>query len=86
MNIRGKEFFDSSCPHELKDRESDFQIFLYNYVRCIGDFSKEFTNYVSQQLNESVRHEQDSKGLNIFKIYSDLGHHVGLELVNKKRI
>lgn len=63
---------------ELKDRNENFQHFMYNYTRCIGGFSEEFTNYINCQLEQSQRNKQESLGRNILKIYPQYRKHIAL--------
>lgn len=54
---------------DLNERSPYFQAFIYNYSRCIGGFSDEFVDYIHRQLTDDDKHDEDSKGRNIFKLY-----------------
>lgn len=69
---------------ELKDRNENFQHFMYNYTRCIGGFSEEFTNYINCQLEQSQRNKQESLGRNILKIYPQYKKHIALTITKKQ--
>lgn len=69
---------------ELKDRNENFQHFMYNYTRCIGGFSEEFTNYINCQLDQSQRNRLESLGRNILKIYPQYRKHIALTITKKQ--
>lgn len=66
---------------DLKERSPYFQAFIYNYSRCIGGFSDEFIDYIQRQLTDDDKHNEDSKGRNIFKQYPQFRHHIGIEII-----
>ena len=66
---------------DLNERSPYFQTFIYNYSRCIGGFSDEFIDYIHKQLTDGNMHNEDSKGRNIFKIYPQFRHHIGIEII-----
>ena len=66
---------------DLKERSPYFQAFIYNYSRCIGGFSEEFIDYIQRQLADDDKHDEDSKGRNIFKQYPQFRHHIGIEII-----
>ena len=66
---------------DLKERSPYFQSFIYNYSRCIGGFSDEFIDYIQRQLTDDDKHDEDSKGRNIFKQYPQFRHHIGIEII-----
>ena len=77
--VGDKPFLQSGEVTELAGRTHELQAFIYNYIRCIGGFSVEFTDYVNRQLSTSLKHDEASRGRNLFKIYAQFGKHVGLE-------
>ena len=66
---------------DLNERSPYFQAFIYNYSRCIGGFSDEFVDYIHRQLTDDDKHDEDSKGRNIFKLYPQFRHHIGVEII-----
>lgn len=66
---------------DLKERSPYFQAFIYNYSRCIGGFSDEFIDYIHRQLTDDDKHDEDSKGRNIFKLYPQFRQHIGIEII-----
>lgn len=66
---------------DLNERSPYFQAFIYNYSRCIGGFSDEFVGYIHRQLTDDDKHDEDSKGRNIFKLYPQFRHHIGVEII-----
>ena len=66
---------------DLNERSPYFQSFIYNYSRCIGGFSDEFIDYIQRQLTDDDKHDEDSKGRNIFKQYPQFRHHIGIEII-----
>lgn len=66
---------------DLNERSPYFQSFIYNYSRCIGGFSEEFIDYIQRQLTDDDKHDEDSKGRNIFKLYPQFRQHIGIEII-----
>lgn len=66
---------------DLNERSPYFQAFIYNYARCIGGFSDEFVDYIHRQLTDDDKHDEDSKGRNIFKLYPQFRQHIGVEII-----
>lgn len=66
---------------DLNERSPYFQAFIYNYSRCIGGFSDEFVDYIHRQLTDDDKHDEDSKGRNIFKLYPQFRQHIGVEII-----
>lgn len=66
---------------DLNERSPYFQAFIYNYSRCIGGFSDEFIDYIQRQLTDDDKHDEDSKGRNIFKLYPQFRQHIGIEII-----
>ena len=66
---------------DLNERSPYFQAFIYNYSRCIGGFSDEFVDYIHRQLTDDDKHDEVSKGRNIFKLYPQFRHHIGVEII-----
>lgn len=66
---------------DLNERSPCFQAFIYNYARCIGGFSDEFVDYIHRQLTDDDKHDEDSKGRNIFKLYPQFRQHIGVEII-----
>lgn len=66
---------------DLNERSPCFQAFIYNYSRCIGGFSDEFVDYIHRQLTDDDKHDEDSKGRNIFKLYPQFRQHIGVEII-----
>lgn len=66
---------------DLNERSPYFQAFIYNYSRCIGGFSDEFVDYIHRQLTDDDKHDEDSKGRNIFKLYPQFHQHIGVEII-----
>lgn len=66
---------------DLNERSPYFQAFIYNYSRCIGGFSDEFVDYIHRQLTDDDKHDEDSKGRNIFKLYPQFRQHIGIEII-----
>lgn len=66
---------------DLNERSPYFQAFVYNYARCIGGFSDEFVDYIHRQLTDDDKHDEDSKGRNIFKLYPQFRQHIGVEII-----
>lgn len=66
---------------DLNERSSYFRAFIYNYSRCIGGFSDEFIDYIHRQLTDDDKHDEDSKGRNIFKLYPQFRQHIGIEII-----
>ena len=66
---------------DLNERSPYFQAFIYNYARCIGVFSDEFVDYIHRQLTDDDKHDEDSKGRNIFKLYPQFRQHIGVEII-----
>lgn len=44
-------------------------------------FSDEFIDYIHRQLTDDDKHGEDSKGRNIFKLYPQFRHHIGIEII-----
>lgn len=66
---------------DLNERSPYFQAFIYNYSRCIGGFPDEFVDYIHRQLTDDDKHDEDSKGRNIFKLYPQFRQHIGVEII-----
>lgn len=66
---------------DLNERSPYFQAFIYNYSRCIGGFSDEFVDYIHRQLTDDDKHDENSKGRNIFKLYPQFRQHIGVEII-----
>ncbi len=74
-------YFDCRRPKELEMRSSDIRKFIFEYINSIGGFDKNFSTYVNNQIPPRLRHEAESKGKNLFKLYPDLRSHIGAEPV-----
>lgn len=79
--INNRHYLHQDHILDLKERSPYFQAFIYNYSRCIGGFSDEFIDYIQRQLTDDDKHEEDSKGRNIFKQYPQFRHHIGIEII-----
>ena len=79
--INNRHYLHQDHILDLKERSSYFQAFIYNYSRCIGGFSDEFIDYIQRQLTDDDKHDEDSKGRNIFKQYPQFRHHIGIEII-----
>lgn len=79
--INNRHYLHQDHILDLKERSPYFQAFIYNYSRCIGGFSDEFIDYIQRQLTDDDKHDEDSKGRNIFKQYPQFRHHIGIEII-----
>ena len=79
--INNRHYLRQDHILDLNERSPYFQAFIYNYSRCIGGFSDEFIDYIHRQLTDDDKHDEDSKGRNIFKIYPQFRHHIGIEII-----
>ena len=68
---------------ELGQRAKDIQSFIFIYVNSTDGFGDNFKAYVNQQLPQHVRLEAESQGKNLYKLYPNLRHHIGVEAVEK---
>lgn len=65
-------------PVNFAEADSDFKEFVYNYVRCIGDFSDNFTKFIAQNISDEAKQKAESRGHNLLDMYPYLRTHVGL--------
>ena len=79
--INNRHYLRQDHIWDLNERSPYFQSFIYNYSRCIGGFSEEFIDYIQRQLADDDKHDEDSKGRNIFKLYPQFRHHIGIEII-----
>lgn len=79
--INNRHYLHQDHILDLKERSPYFQAFIYNYSRCIGGFSDEFIDYIQRQLTDDDKHDEDSKGRNIFKLYPQFRQHIGIEII-----
>lgn len=79
--INNKHYLHQDHILDLNERSPYFQAFIYNYSRCIGGFSEEFIDYIQRQLTDDDKHDEDSKGRNIFKLYPQFRQHIGIEII-----
>lgn len=79
--INNRHYLHQDHILDLNERSPYFQVFIYNYSRCIGGFSDEFIDYIHRQLTDDDKHGEDSKGRNIFKLYPQFRHHIGIEII-----
>ena len=79
--INNKHYLHQDHILDLNERSPYFQAFIYNYSRCIGGFSNEFIDYIHRQLTDEDKHDEDSKGRNIFKLYPQFRQHIGIEII-----
>jgi len=79
--IDNRHYLHQDHIWDLNERSPYFQAFIYNYSRCIGGFSDEFIDYIQRQLTDEDKHDEDSKGRNIFKLYSQFRQHIGIEII-----
>ena len=79
--INNRHYLHKDHILDLNERSPYFQAFIYNYSRCIGGFSDEFIDYIHRQLTDDDKHDEDSKGRNIFKLYPQFCHHIGIEII-----
>lgn len=79
--INNRHYLHQDHILDLNERSPYFQTFIYNYSRCIGGFSDEFIDYIHRQLTDDYKHGEDSKGRNIFKLYPQFRHHIGIEII-----
>lgn len=79
--INNRHYLHHDHILDLNERSSYFQAFIYNYTRCVGGFSDEFIDYIHRQLTDDDKHDEDSKGRNIFKLYPQFRQHIGIEII-----
>lgn len=79
--INNRHYLHQDHILDLNERSPYFRAFIYNYSRCIGGFSEEFIDYIQRQLTDDDKHDEDSKGRNIFKLYPQFRQHVGIEII-----
>lgn len=79
--INNKHYLHQDHILDLNERSPYFQAFIYNYSRCIGGFSEDFNDYIQRQLTDDDKHDEDSKGRNIFKLYPQFRQHIGIEII-----
>lgn len=79
--INNRHYLHQDHILDLNERSPYFQAFIYNYSRCIGGFSEEFIDYIQRQLTDNDKHDEDSKGRNIFKLYPRFRQHIGIEII-----
>ena len=80
--IGNKCYFSES--KELSQRTTDIQDFIFKYVSSIDVFDEDFKSYVNEQLPQQMRHEAQSQGRNLHKLYPKFRHHIGVEAIEKK--
>lgn len=78
--INNRHYLHQDHILDLNERSPYFQAFIYNYSRCIGGFSEEFIDYIQRQLTDDDKHDEDSKGRNLFKLYPQFRQHIGIEI------
>lgn len=81
ININDKVFFGDKSI-DLEERSDEFKMFLYSYVHEVNGFSRCFVQYIDNSINVNLKHDSESQGHNLFKMYSFLTNHVGAEILN----